>query len=592
MSTPSLRVNGIKFPDGSNSFSAVFNAKDPAYGAVGNGIVDDTAACQAAIDACVSAGGIMYFPPGTYKITSTLNFADKLGVQFLGGGMRSTIFKWAGAVGGVLLNINGVRESNIGEFTLLGDVANPTTTALKYNGDLANTFVSTSNRFSRIFIQNYCAYGIRIGQTAYQCDQSKYEQLQIYNCSTAGVSIEDANAVAHNFYDTQFNGCAVGISSSLAGTGGSFNLAACVFKSCTVCDIQTYPGSRGYDFSGVMSETGAVFLQMPQASTNTTVSLTDCSVNGSTSVGPHIRMGAGTLNINGGKYTATPNTFTVSMGNINGNVGNILVKGPIFPDGNPFTGSNITLYGAIRREGVKYAGVAGDQGDIYGAGRSSLDTAGGDTLYTSASAGAVSAAGGKVPGNITVQPAAGVAGTAGLAAGNGANLFLRSSAAGTNNGGGAGSAGNVYLYPDVGGVIFIADSGGVTRGTISPGGTSWFFPADDLLRKLGASANRFLAFFVRLITQEVGTAIASATTIAPSRAIHHITGTTTIQTITPPADYATTGNGGRLTLWFDGVAPWSAAGNIIVAGTPTTIGTFVDFVWDQTAGKWSPSRTA
>ena len=40
------------------------------YGAVGNGIADDTAAVQAAIDACALAGGgVVYFPPGTYAVT-------------------------------------------------------------------------------------------------------------------------------------------------------------------------------------------------------------------------------------------------------------------------------------------------------------------------------------------------------------------------------------------------------------------------------------------------------------------------------------------------------------------------------------------
>lgn len=41
-----------------------------AYGAVGNGIADDRAAIQSAIAACTS--GIVYFPPGTYKILSTI----------------------------------------------------------------------------------------------------------------------------------------------------------------------------------------------------------------------------------------------------------------------------------------------------------------------------------------------------------------------------------------------------------------------------------------------------------------------------------------------------------------------------------------
>ncbi len=48
----------------------VFNVK--AYGANGNGTTDDTAAIQAAITAAVVTGGTVFFPPGTYDITSTL----------------------------------------------------------------------------------------------------------------------------------------------------------------------------------------------------------------------------------------------------------------------------------------------------------------------------------------------------------------------------------------------------------------------------------------------------------------------------------------------------------------------------------------
>lgn len=49
----------------------LFIVTDSAYGALGNGVANDTTAIQLAIDAAENAGGgIVYFPPGTYLVTS------------------------------------------------------------------------------------------------------------------------------------------------------------------------------------------------------------------------------------------------------------------------------------------------------------------------------------------------------------------------------------------------------------------------------------------------------------------------------------------------------------------------------------------
>lgn len=45
------------------------------FGAVGNGIIDDTAAITAAITSRSTNGGCIYFPSGTYKVTSQINIA-------------------------------------------------------------------------------------------------------------------------------------------------------------------------------------------------------------------------------------------------------------------------------------------------------------------------------------------------------------------------------------------------------------------------------------------------------------------------------------------------------------------------------------
>ena len=64
-----------------------------AYGAVGDGVTDDTAAIQAAIAALPATGGSVYFPPGTY-ITATIQFPDyPKRLYLLGAGRETTILQ-------------------------------------------------------------------------------------------------------------------------------------------------------------------------------------------------------------------------------------------------------------------------------------------------------------------------------------------------------------------------------------------------------------------------------------------------------------------------------------------------------------------
>ncbi len=85
------------------------------YGATGDGVTDDTAAIQEAADA-VSSGGVLYFPPGQYVISDTIEFgrfsvggdhnvrgyaSSRHGIRILGGGDPKLLRKriiWAGGV--------------------------------------------------------------------------------------------------------------------------------------------------------------------------------------------------------------------------------------------------------------------------------------------------------------------------------------------------------------------------------------------------------------------------------------------------------------------------------------------------------------
>jgi hypothetical protein len=84
------------------------------FGAVGDGVTDDTASIQAAINAKAGSGGTILFPSGTYKITSTLTWyntvsADKPGITIVGEGRNSTILK-SYISNGPLLDVRGTKS--------------------------------------------------------------------------------------------------------------------------------------------------------------------------------------------------------------------------------------------------------------------------------------------------------------------------------------------------------------------------------------------------------------------------------------------------------------------------------------------------
>jgi len=59
----------------------VVSVKD--FGAVGDGTTNDTVAIQAAIDS-LAAGGVIYFPPGTYRVARNIGTNDRWGIKVTG----------------------------------------------------------------------------------------------------------------------------------------------------------------------------------------------------------------------------------------------------------------------------------------------------------------------------------------------------------------------------------------------------------------------------------------------------------------------------------------------------------------------------
>ena len=86
----------------------------------------------------------------------------------------------------------------------------------------------------------------------------------------------------------------------------------------------------------------------------------------------------------------------------------------------------------------------------------------------------------------------------------------------------------------------------------------------------------------------VGSAIASASTITPTSAIHHITGTVQINTITAPSQFASSSMGGCLRLIPDAAFTTGTSGNIAISSNAVVSRT-LELCYDNGTSKWYPS---
>lgn len=87
------------------SASYIINVKDPEFGAKGDGVTDDTAAIQAAIVAAKGTSAsdpalTVFFPPGTYAVTSNITWHD---CNLIGGQANNSVrIIWNGSAGGTM----------------------------------------------------------------------------------------------------------------------------------------------------------------------------------------------------------------------------------------------------------------------------------------------------------------------------------------------------------------------------------------------------------------------------------------------------------------------------------------------------------
>ena len=208
----------------------VVSVKD--FGAVGDGTTDDTTSIQAAINSLGSNGGIVNFPPGTYRCTSEIN-PGTIPVVLNGSGwstlvsdvfgnsqwnatnaIKGTVLKFE-HTSGIAININGVnyRHFKLQNLSLLGP-GSGTTKAISFGS--AST-AALHCQINNVLIANF-ATGIDFYTTL---DNTLYHTY-VWGCTT-GLLFNGSTAglTSMTFIRTDIQRCSIAIDAQ-AGSGMRF----------------------------------------------------------------------------------------------------------------------------------------------------------------------------------------------------------------------------------------------------------------------------------------------------------------------------------------------------------------------------------
>jgi hypothetical protein len=166
------------------------------FGAVGNGVADDTAAIQAAIDAVTSGQGIL-FPAGNYAISSQLNISNKDSIALFGdGGSTGTSISWIGAAAPLdsILYVFRSAYCTIYGLRLTTPGLNQPGYGVRITSGGAGVTQGTTVENCRI--ENVSEFGIYIGRTDntdQSVDLTSITNCWIDNCGEGSISIHGAN---------------------------------------------------------------------------------------------------------------------------------------------------------------------------------------------------------------------------------------------------------------------------------------------------------------------------------------------------------------------------------------------------------------
>jgi hypothetical protein len=189
-----------------------------AFGAIGDGAADDTAAIQSATDYCFgkpekpNSGPAaylnkpLYFPPGTYKTTAPIVFTNVRGGHIFGAGRFATTLK--NAAGTSAFRTNGFEYSRLEMMRLSS--AGKTAEVLDLDWTDSGGTALQSNTFADMFFDGG-AIGVNIGKSGYMGSENLFLNCFFSSCAVAGLRTSNFNALQNTLIGGNVQSCPIGV---------------------------------------------------------------------------------------------------------------------------------------------------------------------------------------------------------------------------------------------------------------------------------------------------------------------------------------------------------------------------------------------
>lgn len=190
----------------------IINVKASPYGAVGNGSTDDTAAIQAAVDAAFGTSGAphgttatsnkpLYFPPGSYLISSAITFTQVKGALIFGAGQFTSSIHSTGSKCFVTDGMEGCCFENM-QLSVVNGAGN-VCVELDWGG--SGSVLLKGNTFTNC---NFSGgdYAVRIGLSGNGGTNNKFDSCFIPN-SGVGIAAWSASATGNICVGTGVTSC-------------------------------------------------------------------------------------------------------------------------------------------------------------------------------------------------------------------------------------------------------------------------------------------------------------------------------------------------------------------------------------------------